>query len=131
MTYNVPLLGAASPYKFTSINATSTYDNITYKGTFKDFWTNVNTIAGIWNLADLQNDIEVELITDANGQVNEYFVPSIDNVNGGEGIQFAVVARDITPQADVASTLHLTTTDVFGHKLEIRLPLTVHIDKAK
>ncbi|WP_298074914.1 hypothetical protein [uncultured Bacteroides sp.] len=131
LTYNVPLLGAASPYKFTSINATSTYDNITYKGTFKDFWTNVNTIAGIWNLADLQNDIEVELITDANGQVNEYFVPSIDNVNGGEGIQFAVVARDITPQADVASTLHLTTTDVFGHKLEIRLPLTVHIDKAK
>lgn len=131
LTYNVPLLGTASPYKFTSINATSTYDNITYKGTFKDFWTNVNTIAGTWSLTALQNAIEVELITDANGQVNEYFVPSIADVNGGEGIQFAVVARDITPQADVASTLHLTTTDVFGHKLEIRLPLTVHIDKAK
>ena len=130
LTYNVPLLSTASPYKFTSINATSTYDNITYKGTFKDFWTNVNTIAGTWSLTALQNAIEVELITDANGQVNEYFVPSIANVNGGEGIQFAVVARDITPQADVASTLHLTTTDVFGHKLEIRLPLTVHIEKA-
>ena len=131
LTYNVPLLGTDSPYKFTSIKATSTYDNAVYGGTFEDFWTNVNTIAGAWSLAALQNVVEVELITDVNGQVNEYFKPSIAYVkDGDEGIQFAVVANTNAPQvANIASTLHLTTTDVFGHKLEISLPLTVHIER--
>ena len=131
LTYNKDLIGVDSPYKFTSINATSTYDNITYKGTFQDFWNNKNTIGLPWNLSTLKNHVKVELITNDNGQVNEYFKPSIADVNGGGiGIQFEAVAHDIAPQADVASTLRLTTTDVFGHTLEIKLPLTVHIEKA-
>ena len=133
LTYNKSLMGEDSEYKLISIKGTNSYDNTTYGGTFKDFWTNANTIAGTWDLNYIQANVtKVELITNSNDQINEYFKPSIVLVKGGNaGIQFEAIAKDIAPQADVASTLRLTMKDVFGHEVKVELPMNVHIDKGE
>ena len=129
LTYNKP---STAEYTLVSIIGTSSYDNTTYGGAFNKFWTNANTIAKAWDLATVEANVKVELISN-NGQINEYFEPSISEVSTGGSlcINFAVVAKDIAPQADVASTLRLTMKDVFGHDVKVELPMNVHIDKGE
>ena len=128
LTYNKP---STSEYTLVSIIGTSSYDNTTYGGAFNDFWKNKNTIGQSWDLDVIKENLEVELISN-NGQVNEYFEPSIGQTpSGSVCINFTVVAQDIAPQADVASTLRLTMKDVFGHPVVVELPMNVHIDKGE
>ena len=127
-------VGIESAYALHAMVSKNTYDNFTYgNGTFEEFWTNVNTIAGSWDINDIKSKVTVELITTATGEVNEYFKPVIDEVlNGSDaGIQFNVVPQDAAPQADVPSTLRLTFKDVFGHETVVELPMNVHIDKGE
>lgn len=129
LTYNKE---SKSEFTLVSIMGTSSYDNTTYGGAFNKFWTNANTIAKAWDLTTVKANVKVELISN-NGQINEYFEPSISEVSTGGSlcINFAVVAKDIAPQADVASTLRLTMKDVFGHDVKVELPMNVHIDKGE
>ncbi|MDN0078122.1 hypothetical protein QVO32_01620 [Bacteroides gallinaceum] len=71
---------------------------------------------------------KVELITKANGRVNEYFVPSI--ATGMARVEFTPT-QEAAPQADVASELQLTFKDKFGHNVVVKLPMNVHIDKGE
>jgi len=131
LTYGVTLTND-SQYALKDIIGKNSYDNTQYGGAFDEFWKNVNTISKAWDTPVLKRYIKAELITNATGEVNEYFVPTIDAVKGmaETGIQFEAT-EEAAPQADVASTLRLTFKDVFGHDVKVELPMNVHIDKGE
>ena len=131
LTYGVTLTND-SQYALKDIIGKNSYDNTQYGGAFDEFWKNVNTINQAWETLVLQHNIKAELITNATGEVNEYFVPTINAVKGmaETGIQFEAT-EEAAPQADVASTLRLTFKDVFGHDVKVELPMNVHIDKGE
>ena len=131
LTYGVTLTND-SQYALKDIIGKNSYDNTQYGGAFDEFWKNVNTINKAWDTPVLRQYIKAELITNATGEVNEYFVPTIDAVKGmaETGIQFEAT-EEAAPQADVASTLRLTFKDVFGHDVKVELPMNVHIDKGE
>ena len=131
LTYGVTLTND-SQYALKDIIGKNSYDNTQYGGAFDEFWKNVNTISKAWDTPVLRKYIKAELITNATGEVNEYFVPTIDAVKGmaETGIQFKAT-EEAAPQADVASTLRLTFKDVFGHDVKVELPMNVHIDKGE
>ena len=132
LTYGVTLTND-SQYALKDIIGKNSYDNTQYGGAFDEFWTNSNIIGNAWTTAELQKKItKVELVTNASGEVNEYFVPTIDAVKGQAetGIQFKAT-EEAAPQADVLSTLRLTFKDKFGHDVVVELPMNVHVDQGK
>lgn len=135
LNYGISLTEETSTYTLTAMVSKNSYDNLAYGGTFKDFWLNKNILNGEkWDLNLIKAAlVKAEMITNATGEVNEYFEPSIDKVLDGKdaGIQFKVVPQDAAPQADVPSTLRLTFKDVFGHETVVELPMNVHIDKGE
>ena len=127
LTYGVAE-GKDSPFVLTAIQGKNSYDNTKYGLTLDKFWE-TNIIGGTWTPADIMSRIEkVELITKANGRVNEYFVPSI--ATGMARVEFTPT-QEAAPQADVASELQLTFKDKFGHNVVVKLPMNVHIDKGE
>ena len=117
-----------SPFVLTAIQGKNSYDNTKYGLTLDKFWE-TDIIGGTWTPADIMSRIEkVELITKANGRVNEYFVPSI--ATGMARVEFTPT-QEAAPQADVASELQLTFKDKFGHNVVVKLPMNVHIDKGE
>ena len=129
LTYGVNVKGTTgNPFYLTAIQGKNSYDNTKYGLTFDKFWE-TDIIDNKWSPDDVDNKItKVELITKANGRVNEYFVPSI--ATGMARVEFTAT-DEAAPQADVASELQITFKDKFGHNVVVKLPMNVHIDKGE
>ena len=70
------------------------------------------------------NNCKYEIITDANGEVNEYF--KVEKVNGVLSFVPTKTETSSNPTADVPSTLRITLTDMYGHKdVVATLPMVV------
>ena len=127
LTYGVAE-GKDSPFVLTAIQGKNSYDNTKYGLTFDKFWE-TDIIGNEWNPTEVASKItKVELITKANGRVNEYFVPSI--ATGMARVEFTPT-QEAAPQADVKSTLRIVFKDKFEHDVVVELPMNVHIDKGE
>ena len=70
------------------------------------------------------NNCKYEIITDANGEVNEYF--KVEKENGVLSFVPTKTETSSNPTADVPSTLRITLTDMYGHKdVVATLPMVV------
>ena len=127
LTYGVAE-GKDSPFVLTAIQGKNSYDNTKYGLTFDKFWE-TDIIGNEWDPTEVERKItKVELITKANGRVNEYFVPSI--ATGMARVEFTPT-QEAAPQADVKSTLRIVFKDKFEHDVVVELPMNVHIDKGE
>lgn len=68
---------------------------------------------------------EAHLITDANGEVDEYFKVVVEN---NTIVVFEAVLKSSTtnPTAAVPSTLTIKCKDMYGHDVVIKLAMTVN-----
>ncbi len=72
-----------------------------------------------WNASNYKN-VSLKLVSDENGE-EDYFTVTLN----GNSFKFEPKATASNPTVDVASTLIITCTDAFGHKMEYSVPFTV------
>ena len=70
--------------------------------------------------------MEAHLVSDANGEVDEYFkVLYTAGSTAITGFKATQTSTETNPTAAVASTLVITAYDIYGHTVTIKLPMTV------